>query len=222
MAQRRAHAIADPVAEGTLQGAGVGRDRGDSLDHLVGDAGEMRTQDRDDPGWQLVPRLVSHVSYLWHKFVAECRVSQRRILQAEHVGSDWSHVPSTQDRQPHRCPPPPCRAGRGHRPAVEPGDRSAGVDPAGGALRDHRARRDARLPPPVHAPRVRVVQGLPGDHRRDGLDGGRGLGHHLGGRPSQAPCLHRSGRRSAFAPRARPRLRRCGQGPVARPHRLAV
>ncbi len=63
---------------------------------------------------------------------------------------------------------------------------------------------------------------VPRDHGGDGLDGGPGPGHHLGGRPSQASRLHRPGGRSALAAPRRPRLCRGGQGPVARPHRVAV
>ena len=45
---------------------------------------------------------------------------------------------------------------------------------------DHCARRHARLSPHVHAPGVRVLTSLPRDRRGLRLDGGTGLGHHLG------------------------------------------
>ena len=60
---------------------------------------------------------------------------------------------------------------------VESGDRSAELGLLVGLYVAHRRSADARLPPDAHPPRVRVIEGVPGDHRRARRDGGRGLGH---------------------------------------------
>ena len=79
------------------------------------------------------------------------------------------------------------------------GDRAARARAAGRPVRRDRARRDARLPPDVHPPRVRVEPRVPRDRRRARLDGGAGIGDHLGRRPPQAPRVHRPGGRPALA-----------------------
>ena len=59
-------------------------------------------------------------------------------------------------------------------------------------LRAHRARRDGRLPPPLHPPlRSRPSRWMRGAARGPRLGGDRGPGHLVGRRPSQAPRLLR-------------------------------
>ena len=120
-----------------------------------------------------------------------------------------------QDRQPDRRAAAAGRADRRDRAAVEPGDRAARARAADRLLRDHLPRGHARLPPDVHPSRLRVLARVPGGDRGARLDGGRGLGDHLGGRPPQAPRVHRPGGRPALAPPGRPgllgrRSRACG------------
>ena len=91
------------------------------------------------------------------------------------------------------------------------------------SLRDHRARGDRRLSPPLHPPQLRHQRLAAGRLRRPRLGRDRGPADLLGRRPPQAPRLLGSRGRSAQPP-SRPRQRpaRGAEGLLPRPHGLAL
>ncbi|CAA9487643.1 MAG: Fatty acid desaturase; Delta-9 fatty acid desaturase, partial [uncultured Solirubrobacteraceae bacterium] len=87
----------------------------------------------------------------------------------------------------------------------------------------HGLRHHDRLPPDAHPPGLRDQPPREGAVRDPRLGRDRGARHLLGGRPPQAPRLHRPRRRSPQpARRPRPRRPRHPQGPLSRARRLAV
>jgi hypothetical protein len=85
VAERGLNAITDTVSEWTLERTRVRWDRGDGLDHLVGDVSELRPQNSDNLRRQLVPGLISHDSYRMYKFVTVARQFPRRKLHTQYV-----------------------------------------------------------------------------------------------------------------------------------------
>ena len=86
-----------------------------------------------------------------------------------------------------------------------------------------RLRRDDRLPPHAHPPRLRREAVGARDVRDPRLDVGAGRRHPLGRRPPPPPRVHRRGGRPALPAHPRRRgLARRAQRPLALPHGLAV
>ena len=89
-------------------------------------------------------------------------------------------------------------------------------------LRRRRPRHHGRLPPLLHPRLVQGQAAAAGRPRRRRQPGHRGPGHPLGGRPPQAPQVLRQGGRPALAVALRRDRAGADQGPLVRPHGLAV
>src|SRR3954452_3222221 len=163
---------------------------------------------------------------------AHGRLFIRTRIRAKHVpvSSRTGHAASVRSkhdqsrevREPRRGRDPVPGARRRHRPAPGGRGRPDGPRDPRRAVPRERLRHHDRLPPHAHAPRVRLAarrQVRAGDH---GPDRRAGPGDRLGGRPSQAPRVHRRGGRPALAPRPRRRLQGRAARALPRAHGLAV
>ena len=110
-----------------------------------------------------------------------------------------------------------------HRAAVGQRGHVAGPRDPRGDVRPRRLRRDDRLPPHAHPPRLRREAGGARDVRDPRLDVGAGRRDPLGRRPPPPPRVHRRGGRPALPAHARRRgLARRAHRPLALAHGLAL
>ncbi len=150
-------------------------------------------------GRQVVPgprhrHLWSKATRFWRSRRRNAAHNRRylRVACRFHVSRPQASATSS----PSSCPSPPSSPRSsccGTAPWAGPTSRSCSASTS-----CHRARDHGRLPPAAHPPRLRDLPRPARRAGRAGLDGDPGRGDHLGGRPPQAPRLHRRGGRSAL------------------------
>ena len=153
------------------------------------------------------------------------RICARPIVPIDRI-AQICHLASTHD--PNRTKSPTWRRGRPVRRVPRARSSCSGTarrrDRPRAARRHvppRRLRRDARLPPAAHPPRVPDAQARRVHARRPRLDVRPGPGHRLGRRPPQAPRAHRRGGRPALARTSATAPASAPARPLARARRLA-